>query len=1027
MKYIIMMLLGVLLQVSYAQKSDYFTDPLGVYNEAMDLYRKEQLASAREMFEKSIAQLRDENDEIRIQCEFYQAVCAVKLFNRDAVYLMDRFIRVHPDYPKNYQLYFYSGNYFFLKNKFTEALKYYEQIDEKDLEVGERIAFHFKMGYAYLQEGDKAKAKTHFYTIKDVDNEYRNPASYYYAHLSYEEGNYQTALNSFQMLDTVNGFNTLTPYYIIQILFRQEAYQELVEYGNASQSRLSEKKVLASVYLIAMAAYKLGAYDEAVKYYDLYTSKEGQMDATNRYYYGFSLYKEGSFEKSLQTFDPLLSQKDSLSQLAYYYAAWDLKEMEKYSLAASSFYKAAKYDFNEDLAESALFNYAALNYEHKNVKFKFKKIVKGLQKFLQKYPNSIHTKKVENMLVNVLMQTQNYEEALKTLEALPQMDWRMKKAYQIIAYNRGLELYLAEDYEACLKMMQTVGEYAYDKQINALKEYWKGAAYYQLKFNDKAISQFKTFQETKGAFAEPEYNLANYKLGYAYFRQDKYESATPYFRKFIEDPNEGDLAKIKDATLRLGDCYYMITSFKVAIEYYEKAQMLFNDRSDHAAYQLGMCYGELDQIKKKVKALEQFKSRYPKSDYTPDVLFTLAEDYRIEEDILAPNKAIENYELILAEHPNYHQEKAVKLELAMLYYKKGQVEPALNLLKSVIEEGVNDPANQIALQQFKQILIDIDQLDRLKSFIDENQNIQFSQGDLDSTTFYAAERQYLDKKYKIAASALSNYLKQYEPAYHYTQAHYYLAASYLHLKDTANALSSLEILTQQSNQYAQFAVNKLIDIYYAQEAWLSYIPVLKKSIKLSGDAKEIHYAKKELMYTYNDLKESDSAYKYAQEVVGHPLSNDQVRIYALNLIAETALMALEYETAYQNYMDIAQMNQAVLGYKAKYYSAFCLYKLGDLAGAQKALDQLFKRKPAYNYWLAKGYILSADILTDQGSFTEAKMTLETIIKNYQGKDEILSICQVKMENIQNKEQNQIQPMNNEVPELDIEKLEDNEE
>lgn len=71
------------------------------------------------------------------------------------------------------------------------------------------------------------------------------------------------------------------------------------------------------------------------------------------------------------------------------------------------------------------------------------------------------------------------------------------------------------------------------------------------------------------------------------------------------------------------------------------------------------------------------------------------------------------------------------------------------------------------------------------------------------------------------------------------------------------------------------------------------------------------------------------------------------------------------------------------------YSGEAVYRLtealhlsGDDAAAEKAIENIIANPPS-DYWLAKTFILWADIFYAQGNSLQAKQTLQSIIDNYE--------------------------------------------
>ena len=79
-------------------------------------------------------------------------------------------------------------------------LIYYEQVDNTRLSRDDQAEFYFKSGYCYFLKEDFDKARLAFSQIKDLDTKYTSPALYYYSHINYTQGNYETALEGFLRL-----------------------------------------------------------------------------------------------------------------------------------------------------------------------------------------------------------------------------------------------------------------------------------------------------------------------------------------------------------------------------------------------------------------------------------------------------------------------------------------------------------------------------------------------------------------------------------------------------------------------------------------------------------------------------------------------------------------------------------------------------------------------------------------------------------------------------------------------------------
>src|SRR6218665_1207833 len=201
----------------FAQKTTIYVHEDADYKTAIELFQKEKYGAAQKSFVKVIESHGDVNSLIRIDAEYYNAICAIELFNKDGELYMKQFVKDHPENPKVKSAYFYLGKYNYRKKKWKDALDWFEKVDIYELTTEELSEFYFKRGYSYFSTNKFEEAKKDLYEIKDVDNTYAGAAKYYYAHIAYTEKKYETALTDFLKLQQNETFGPVVPYYIAQL------------------------------------------------------------------------------------------------------------------------------------------------------------------------------------------------------------------------------------------------------------------------------------------------------------------------------------------------------------------------------------------------------------------------------------------------------------------------------------------------------------------------------------------------------------------------------------------------------------------------------------------------------------------------------------------------------------------------------------------------------------------------------------------------------------------------------------------
>ena len=221
---------------------------------------------------------------------YYAALCALELFNRDAEYLLSEFVRESPESPKVKLAYFQLGRYNYQKKKWEKSLDWFAKVDMYDLSEDEIAEYHFKRGYAHFQLGQFEESLAAFYEIKDVDTDYTAYARYYYSHIAYMQGNYETALLGFKGLEKDQKLGPVVPYYITQIYYHQNKNEELLAYAPQVLDNARPKRASDISRLIGEAYYRTGRYTESLPYLEKYKTGGNRLSNEDKYQLGYAYY-----------------------------------------------------------------------------------------------------------------------------------------------------------------------------------------------------------------------------------------------------------------------------------------------------------------------------------------------------------------------------------------------------------------------------------------------------------------------------------------------------------------------------------------------------------------------------------------------------------------------------------------------------------------------------------------------------------------------------------------------------------------
>jgi len=109
------------------------------------------------------------------------------------------------------------------------------------------------------------------------------------------------------------------------------------------------------------------------------------------------------------------------------------------------------------------------------------------------------------------------------------------------------------------------------------------------------------------------------------------------------------------------------------------------------------------------------------------------------------------------------------------------------------------------------------------------------------------------------------------------------------------------------------------------------------------------------------------------------LTNEIHFILGQSYLAQDDLTQAEYEFTIS-----AKLSGTETGAEASYNLAAIAFRTDRLVEAEERVYALAENFAAYDYWVAKGFILLSDIFLKNGNEFQARQTLESIIENYKG-------------------------------------------
>lgn len=968
------------------------------FNRGMELFNKEKYPAAIRLFDSFIKSDDKSNLIMVADAEYLSAIAALKLFNTDAEYRMIMFISTHPESPRINEARLALGDYFYQNKNYRKAVTWYESVNRQELEADILAEYFFRLGYSLYIKGDKSGALLMFSEIKDIDTEYTPPAVYYFSQIAYEQKMYQTAMEGFMRLKDDETFGVVVPFYIVQILYLQKDYNGILSMAPGLLKSAGEERSIELYRFIGDAYYNKENYNEALPYLEKYSSGTKASEREDKYQLGYCYYKTGEIDKAIKLFLEIGPRSDLLSQNIWNLLGDCYLQKGDKKRAQFAFGEASKLNYDKKIKEESLFSYAKLTYETSYSPFG--ETIAAFQEYIDLYPGSERIQEAYDYLVTTFLQVKNYKAALSSLDKIRNKDSRLEEAYQRVAFFRGLELFKNLEIEASIDMFDKSLKYEkYNRSIRARSIYWRGEAWYRLAQYDKAKADYELFMGIPGSMLLSEYNMVRYNLGYALFNLKDYTNALNHLKTFEAGVTNARPEVLADAKNRIADCYYIATNYPMAISYYDKVIEYGKLDADYAMFQKGFSLGLMNDGKGKVDVLTSLTLKYPSSSFVPNAIFERGRAYIVLEDY---KKGEADFNTIISTYQTSQFVPRAIVQLGLLYYNLGENDKAIAQYKKVIKNFKSTPEARYAITGLRTIYVDINDVEAYFSYIktlDGYGDVNLAQKD--SLLYTSGENLYMTAKYDKATEVFKSYLNEFPNGSFRQNAQYYLAECLKSAGNNGEALKLyIEVSSAPNNQFLEQSLIAASAILYDKEDYSASLDYYERLEKVAGNVGN------RLIALKGQLRSSYQAGDAQKTIIAAGKINSSVNIPE-ELVREATFMSAKanyslnnFDEALKDFRKVATEITSVEGAESKYRVAELLYKKDMTAESEKIISEFIGQNTPHQYWMARMFLLLADISIKKGDTLQARATLQSLKDYYSiDNDGILDEVKAKLDSL----------------------------
>ena len=323
---------------------------------------------------------------------------------------------------------------------------------------------------------------------------------------------------------------------------------------------------------------------------------------------------------------------------------------------------------------------------------------------------------------------------------------------------------------------------------------------------------------------------------------------------------------------------------------------------------------------------------------------------------------------------------------------------AITAYKEILTKYPTSEEANVALEDLKLIYAERGELSELSKFIETINNApSLDINEMDRLTFEAAEKFYIEDNDNI--SKMESYLKDYPQGAYATNANYYIAKHHFNNGNYNDALSILDNIESASKD-ASFAEDILAmkaTILNAQGKYKEAHTVYKRLETKASTADNRLTAQLGTIRSANKFNEYATIIEYANKLLNNGAltaeEEKEIRFYRAFALYKQG----NNDEACKDFTELAQNTNSIYGAQATYYLAELQFNNNQLNKAETTLNTFIDAGTEHQYWLARAFILLADVYHKQGNTFEAIEYLESLKNNYPGKnDDIFELINTRL-------------------------------
>jgi len=952
-----------------------------LYQDGISLFENGLFEHAALKLEQFIAEHPDH--KLVESAGFYRARAWGKTDSLHLENYYEEYIHGHPNTSFARKLLIELGNRSESSGRFTEAIEYYTRALSHKIDAKQATRVYYWLAEAAVSAGDKEEAREYFLTLADKypDSEWAPKALYARGRLYLTENKFDASSDAFELLkerypndDITRRIGTA----LGESYYQQGKYEMAIEAFKNALPHLDEELTSKAVYLIAESYNYLNQFDQASTYYLQYINRNKGTDKVRIAHYGLGwiYHKQQIYHWAAEAFQKAADGSDELARKALYYKAVNEKMGSRYDKAIETFRKFGN-KYKEGLwVEEGYYEWAVTAYEMGI----YSEAIEVLLDLVRSGQAESFSGKIYTLLGEAYFANKEYSRALQAFETAEKMTDIDPGVKRQARFQKAWVLYRNQAYKQAQPIFEDLYRTDSGTGIGRESLFWSADCHFQINNYGPASNQFAEFVRKY-----PDHELtgaARYSLGWSYFKMGNYENAVGPLMDFLNEYDPPEIALYPydtDTKLRIGDAYYALGDYDEAINYYNKA-IGAEPGGDYAMFQVANSYYRADQTYEAVTTFRRMLRIYPYSRLREQAQYNIAYIYLNTGNY---TQAINEFQTVIQKYPNTSWAARSQYNIGDAYYNAGEYDRAVDAYREVLDKYPRSDYLIEAVNGIQYAQLSAGKADSSSAILEDFLADHPQTSTADRLRFRQADNLFQSGDYQGAIREFRQYIRITNNRQLLPDAYFNLANAYEQTGNTDQAVQTYQRIVDeypQSERYptALIALGRLAyDNGNYRQSFDYYRRLQEGGSRYSVEAR---IGKGEAQLALGNVEDAKQEFDAALQ---RNENYDPARVG----LGKVALEKTNYSEAEDLFNLVAESNTTEIGAEAQYLLGVTRQRQEQYERALDAYSNVTVLYEAFDNWVAKALLNSAECYIRLGNRGEARNTLNSIIEKYPGTPE----------------------------------------